>query len=155
MGNFIGRFRLPKRADSYDSELTISSELEPDAASYFQIVIGIQIWMIKLERINIITEVSLLFLHTALSREGHLNATALVIPYVGQKYNSRLAYDPSYPEVDQSIFKKCDWTDLYWDAEEAVQMNAPEHHGKDVDICMFVDSDHIGDKVSHRLRWAS
>ena len=31
-------------------------------------------------------------------------------------------------------------------------MNAPEPQGKDVDICMFVDSDHAEDKVSCRSR---
>ena len=31
-------------------------------------------------------------------------------------------------------------------------MNAPEPQGKEVDIHMFVDSDHAGDKVSHRSR---
>ena len=31
-------------------------------------------------------------------------------------------------------------------------MNAPEPQGKEVDICMFVDSDHAGDKVSHRSK---
>ena len=31
-------------------------------------------------------------------------------------------------------------------------MNIPEPQGKGVDICMFVDSDHAGDKVSCRSR---
>ena len=31
-------------------------------------------------------------------------------------------------------------------------MNTPEPQGKKVDICMFVDSDHAGDKVSCRSR---
>ena len=31
-------------------------------------------------------------------------------------------------------------------------MNAPEPQGKEVDIHMFVDGDHAGEKVSHRLR---
>ena len=31
-------------------------------------------------------------------------------------------------------------------------MNAPEPQGKEVYTCMFVDSDHAGDKVSCRSR---
>ena len=31
-------------------------------------------------------------------------------------------------------------------------MNAPEPQGKEIDMCMFVDSDHPGDKVSCRSR---
>ena len=34
-----------------------------------------------------------------------------------------------------------------------IPVNAPEPHGKDVDILMFVDSDHAGEKVSHRSRF--
>ena len=31
-------------------------------------------------------------------------------------------------------------------------MNSPEPHGKEVDICMFVGSDHAGDKIPCRSR---
>ena len=72
----------------------ISPELDPESVSYFQTVIGILRWMILLGRINIITEVSLLLLHVALLREGHLDAAVHVIAHVGQRYNSRLAHDP-------------------------------------------------------------
>ena len=37
---------------------------------------------------------------------------------------------------------------FYRDAKEAIPMNAPEPQVKDVDSCMFVYSDHSGDKVS-------
>ena len=38
------------------------------------------------------------------------------------------------------------------DAKEAIPMNAPEPQGKEVDTCMFVDSDYAGDNVSCRSR---
>ena len=56
----------------------------------------------------------------------------------------------SYPEVDYSVFKKYDWSEFYWDAKEAIPMNAPEFQGKEVDIHMFMDSDHSGDEGSCR-----
>ena len=64
MVNYIGRFRITKRADnpfkmSYDAELDVSPKLKTDAASYFQTIIGILRWMTELGKINIITEVSL------------------------------------------------------------------------------------------------
>ena len=37
--------------------------------------------------------------HVALPREGHLEATVHAIAHVGQRYNSRLMYDPSYLEM--------------------------------------------------------
>ena len=90
--------------------------------------------------------------HGALHREGHLETAVHVMACVGQKYNSRLVYDLSYPEIDHSSFKECDCLEFYRDVQEAIPLNAPEPQSKEVDISMFVDSDHAGDKVSHRSR---
>ena len=46
--------------------------------------------------------------HVALPRKGHLNAAVHDMAHVGQRWNSRLVYDISYPEIDHSVFKKCD-----------------------------------------------
>ena len=108
--------------------------------------------MIELGRINIITKASLLSSRVALPREGHLDAAMHAMAHVGQRYHPRFVYDPSYPEIDHSVFKKCDWSEIYRDAKEAMPMNAPEPLGKDIDICMFVDNKHAADKISHRLR---
>ena len=62
--------------------------------------------------------------------------------YVGQKYKARLVYNCLYPEIDHSVFKECDWPEV----------NAQKPCGKEVDICMLVNSDHAGDKLSHRSR---
>ena len=65
---------------------------------------------------------------------GHLDAAVHVMAHVGQRYNSRLVYDSSHPDIDHSVFKKCDWSELYRDAKEAIPMNAPEPQSKEVDI---------------------
>ena len=109
----------------YDPELDTSPELDTDAASYYLSFIGILRWMIELGRIDIITKVLLLSSHVALPREGYLEAVVHVMAHVGLRYNSRLVYDPSYPEVYHGNFKKCDWSEFYRDAKEAMQMNAP------------------------------
>ena len=95
---------------------------------------------------------SLLSSHIALPSEGHLEAAVHVMAHVGKKYNSRLVYHPSYSEIDHSVFKECDWSEFYRDTKKSMSMNAPEPQGKEVDTCMFVDSDHAGDKVSCRSR---
>ena len=58
----------------------------------------------------------------------------------------------SDPEIDQSIFNKHDWSKFYQNFKEAIPMNAPEPRAKEVDIHMFLDSNHSGNKVSQRLR---
>ena len=71
------------------------------------------------------TELLLLSFHVGLPRKGHFNAAVHVMAHVGQRYNSRLVYDPSYPEIDHSVFRKCDWSEIYRDTKEAILMNVP------------------------------
>ena len=90
---------MPKKAEnlvklSYDPGLDTSPELDPDAASCFLTIIGVLRWMIELEWIHKITEVLLLSPHVMIPRKGHLGAAVHVIAHVGQRYNSRLVYNP-------------------------------------------------------------
>ena len=80
--------------------------------------------MIELGRIGIITKLSLLSSHIALSRERHLEAAVHVMAHVGL-----------CPEIDHSVFKECEWSEFYRDAKKAIPMNAPEPQGKEVDMC--------------------
>ncbi len=66
--------------------------------------------------------------------------------YLKAKHNSRLVFDPTYPDIDQSSFHKCDWKEFYGDVTEALPPDAPEPLGKDMDIRMMVDSNHAGNK---------
>ena len=68
-----------------DQVLDTSPELEPDTASYFQTVIGIIRWIIKLGEIDLITKVLLLSFHVALPREEHLDAAVHAIAHAGKR----------------------------------------------------------------------
>jgi hypothetical protein len=61
-----------------------------------------------------------------------------------------VAYDPSYPTIDKSVFKPNDWKSFYGNVEEPTPSNAPEPRGKDVDLRLYVDSDHAGEKRTRR-----
>ena len=54
--------------------------------------------------------------------------------------------------MDHSNFWECDWTDFYEGAVEAIPHNSPPPRGKEVDLHMFVDSDHAGNKQTRRSR---
>ena len=155
--NLSARWKLPSRAENpfaigYSPELDDSPELDPSLSSYYQSQIGILRWMVELGRVDMMTEVSMLASHLAMPREGHLEAIFHIYAYLKQKYNSRLAFDPTYPSIDMSDFKVCDWKQFYGDVAEAMPPNAPEPRGKDVDLRMFVDSDHAGEKMTRRSR---
>ena len=131
------KYRLTKSAPNpflqgYKPELDVSEPLNPEEASYFQTIIGVLRWMVELGRIDIATEVSMLSSHLAYPREGHLEAALHVMSYLKTKHNSRLVFNPSYPNINEDDFKTCDWKEFYGGVKEAIPHNAPKALGKEV-----------------------
>jgi hypothetical protein len=157
-GNYEGRYEMKKLAPNpfalgCDPDMDTTPELPPNEASYYQSIIGVMRWMVELGRIDIATEVSQLSSYLAMPRRGHMEAALHIMSYLKVKHNSRLVLDPSYPEIDVSEFKmKRDWVEFYGEVEEAIPHNAPKPRGKGVDLRMFVDSDHAGNKATRRSR---
>ena len=155
---YHGKYTMPKKAPnpfpySYEPEMDTSDVLLPDLASYYQSLIGITRWMIELGRVDISVEVSKLSSHNALPREGHFECLLHLMAYLRDHHNSRMAFDPSYPEIRESAFnKKADWSEFYHEAKEAIPANAPPARGKPVDLRLLTDSDHAGDKSNRRSR---
>jgi hypothetical protein len=89
---------------TYRPELDISPELTAEVANWYQSAIGVLRSAIELGRIDIVTEVSMLASQMALPRKGHLVAVLRIFSYLKKHHNSRIAFDPSYPEIDQSQF---------------------------------------------------
>ena len=99
---------------------------------------------------DIITEVSTLASHMALPREGHLEALFHVFAHLKGRHNAQLVLDPSYPEIDEKNFQRHDWKNYYGDIKEAIPTDAPKPRGKEVELHLYVDSDHAGDKRTRR-----
>ena len=136
----------------YSAETDESDVLGPKDASYYQSQIGVLHWICELGRVDIIVETSILASQVAMPREGHLSALLQVFAYLKNRHNARLVLDPTYPEVDMTKFQKHDWTHFYGDVKEAIPSDMPEPRGKDIDLRLFVDSDHAGDKRTRRSR---
>ena len=85
-------------------------------------------------------------------REGHLDALMHIFGFLWINHNSRMAYDPSYPTIDMNVFKPNDWKSFYENVKESIPRNAPEPRGKDVDLQLYVNSDHAGEKRTRRSR---
>ena len=139
--------------NNYRPETDETPELSYELANFYQSQVGILRWMVEIGRVDCITEVSLLASHTALPREGHLDALIHIFSYIDKKHNSRMVFDPSYPDIDMTQFKEdCEWKSFYGDVKEAIPPNAPEPRGKPLVMRMFVDSDHAGDHKNRRSR---
>ena len=121
-------------------------------ANYYQSIIGVLNWVVEIGRVDIITEVSKLASAMAMPREGHLDAAFHVFGYLSNHHNSRMVFDPSYPDIDSRDFIKSEWKDFYAESEEPIPTDIPRPLGKDVDVRCFVDSDHASDKKTRKSR---
>ena len=109
--------------------------------------------MVELGRVDIGVEVSQLSSFLAYPRKGHMEAALHIMSYLCVKHNSRLVLDPSYAGIDYAKFNvHANWHAFYGDAEEDLPTNAPKPLGKEVELHMFVDSDHAVDKATCRSR---
>ena len=99
-----------------------------------------------------ITEVSLLASQLANPREEHLDTVFHIFAYLKNKHNSRMVFDPTYPEINMSVFKKCDWKHFYGEIKEAVPLNTLKPCGKQVDLHIFAYSDQAGNNLTRRSR---
>ena len=83
----------------------------------------------ELGRIGIIAEVYMLAPKLALPREVHLEAVFHIFGYPKGHHNTRMAFNPTYPTNDMSMFQEHYWCDFYGDMKEAIPPNAPEPRG--------------------------
>ena len=99
-------YKLPKRTENsfksgYFHKVDVSLVLGPDEASYYQFLIGVVTWIIKIGRININTKVSVLSSHSAMPRQGHLLVALHIMGYLKLRQNSRLAFFLLCPDKDK------------------------------------------------------
>jgi len=148
---FDRKYRLPKRADNpfptdYCADTSVTKPLTPEYASFCQHLIGVMQRMAEQGRVDIVTEVSLLLSYLAYPREGRLETALHIMGYLKNKHNTRLIFDPTYPDIDYRDFPQYNWTEFYGDVAEAITADMPTPLGKNVDPRMMVDSNHAGDK---------
>jgi hypothetical protein len=137
----------------YRPELDVTPELGSEQATYFQSVIGVLRWAVEIgTKVDILAEVSMLSSCLAMPQEWHMEAAFHIFAYLKNRHNTRMVFDPTYPDIDMSRFKEVDWKPMYGDIKEALPDNSPEPLGKEVDIRVFVDADHAGDKITRRSR---
>jgi hypothetical protein len=83
-------------------------------------------------------------------RKGHLEAVFHVFAYLGLHHNARVVFDPTYPYVDMGTFIKTDWKSMHGDVKEMIPSYAPVSREKEVDLRLFVDSDHACEQFTKR-----
>ena len=108
--------------------------------------------MVKKSRVDIITEVLTLASQMAMPREGHMEAVFRVFAYLKARHNLCMVFDPTYLSIDKTKLQEHEWKCLYGDVKEAIPNNCPKPLRREVDLRMFVDSDHATDETTRRSR---
>jgi len=111
---------------TYRPEVDVSPVLEPQLITRFQTTLGVLWWIVELGHIDILTEVSMLSTHNALPREGHLEVVYHIFLYLKSHENSRLVFDPAYPDINDRCFHIGNWTDFYPEAQDELPPHMPE-----------------------------
>ena len=94
-------WQLPKKKSEkpflgdYAPEMYETPTLENDLESWYQSLIGMLRWMVKIGRVDIIDEVKMMASQMAMPREGHLEAVLHVFVFLCQQYNSKMEFDPT------------------------------------------------------------
>ena len=101
---FIGEYAL-----AMDENLA----LEHDLASWYQSLIRIIRWVVKIGILDIITEVLMMASQMAMPKEGHLEAIFNVFAVIRQNYNSRTEFDPNYHAINMNDSREYKWKEFY------------------------------------------
>jgi hypothetical protein len=73
-----------------------------------------------------------------------------IFAYLKHHEQSNVVFDPNEVNWDESQFSKHNWQDFYKDVKEAVPPNAPPPRGASVQMNVFADADHAGNRVTRR-----
>jgi hypothetical protein len=147
--------RLPSKcitpfSCNYAPWLETTPELKADGVQHYQELIGVLRWAVEIGRVDILLETSLLSSYLAMPREGHLEQAIHMFGYLKSHPKRKLGFDPSHPTIDENRFRKCDWSEFYRDAKEAIPENMPTPRGNVMSTHCFMDANHAGDKETRR-----
>ena len=142
----------------YRPELDVSDYCNEEMHTLYQNFIGMLRWMCELGRIDILHETSILSQYLAAPRMGHLTQAIHIFHYLDRHNRTWMMMDPSrfdvewHPEKNECSPQEraIQMKEIYVDAEESIPHNIPEARGNEIDINVFVDADHAGNRVTRR-----
>mmetsp|Transcript_10686 Transcript_10686/g.15072 ORF Transcript_10686/g.15072 Transcript_10686/m.15072 type:complete len:234 (+) Transcript_10686:2191-2892(+) len=92
---------------------------------------------------------------TAMPREGHLKQLSHIYAYLKNHHNTRLVFDPTYPDVTLDDFPRHGWMEYYGNEKEEIPSDCPRPLGKEFFMRAYVDADFAGDNLTIRSRTGS
>ena len=150
---------IPKKdtpmVDGDHPEEDASALLDEVEHQRYQMLIGMLNWIVCIGRIDVAFSTSSLSRFTASPRKGHYDRAIRIFGYLKKYRNKRIVVDSrdSIRVGGKDALDK-DYTDLlkdfYPDAAEEIDSKVPKPLIDELEITVFVDSDHAHDRVTRR-----
>ena len=143
---------LPKvpLPSGYHPELDITPYLDDEQTNLYQSYVSILRWFVELGRLDVYVHVAFMSSFLASLRVGHMEALLYIFGYLKAHKRSKMVFDHGYLQWREADFATYDWKDFYQDAREETPTNARTPRGNPVQMNVFVDANHAGNKVNRR-----
>ena len=142
-----GKQPLP---NGYHPELEHSDEMILELSSHYLQLIGIFYWAVELDHIGIFTEVAVMSQYSASPQLGHLEDFYHIFECLRKHEMSKVLFDPSQPNVDQSAFVSgtMNWKDLHGEIKQELPPGMTDTLGNNTHKTCFIDDNHSGNIVT-------
>ena len=137
-------------ASGYRPELDLLPELGSKQLNYYQGLNEILRWICEIGRIDVLMPVSLMSQYLLSARQGRLEQVFHMFAYLKHHPRSTMVFDDTIPTFRGERFVRCDRSEFYPEAAEAIPENMPMPRGKEVVMSCFVDADHAGCRETRR-----
>jgi hypothetical protein len=129
--------------------------LNDDEHRKYQMLLGMLNWVVTIGRFDIAHATSSLARFSSCPRKGHLERALRVFGYLKKRNNRRIVIDSRDPILSggENEFEQDYVEELrsdYPDAREEIDRKLPDPLVDEMEITVFVDSDHTHDKVTRR-----
>jgi hypothetical protein len=151
LGLSLREEKTPMKTGDHPEEDT-SPILNNEMHTEYQSIMGMLHWVVSLCRIDVCFAVSSMSRFCACPREGHLSRALRIWGYL-KKYPSRSIRIESekFPSSGEMLDNNLiDFAEQYACAKEELDPRFPKPMGEELDVSIFVDSDHAHDKVTGR-----
>jgi hypothetical protein len=146
--------KLPKvkqpLPSNYHPELYITPFLDDEDVNLYQSYVSILHWIVELGRLDIYLHVALMSSYLTNPRTGHLEALYYIFGYLKAHCRSHMVFDSGYIQWRETDVVTFDWSDCYGDIADELLKNAPTPRGNFVQMNVFVDANHAGNKLNRR-----
>jgi hypothetical protein len=112
-------------------------------------------WIVELGHLDINVKVSMMSLHLALPRAGHMKEIYHIFAYLKTHSNTEMVFNPMPVALDMNLFEQQDWSYLPYGCEglaEESPNNMLKPCGPLMTMQVFVDADHAGDLLTRHSR---